>query len=70
MAQSEPLALSHAKVWRDMEKPQHDMTHLLIAPGKTIKGEMAFRLDAVWAHPHQAHLPSLDEVVREGHPTL
>ena len=27
--------------------------------------EMAFGLAMMWAHPHQAHLPSLDEVVRK-----
>ena len=26
---------------------------------------MAFGLTVVWAHPHQAHLPSLDEVARK-----
>ena len=62
---SELLALSHAGAWGDTEKPQHDMAYLLIALGKTIKGEMAFGLATVWAHPHQVYLPSLDEVPRK-----
>ena len=37
------------------------MAFLLIVPGKTVKGEMAFGLAMVWAHPAQAHLFSLDE---------
>ena len=61
---SELLALSHAGAWGDTEKPQHDMAYFLIASGKTIEGEMAFGLTAVWAHLHQAHLPSLHEVMR------
>ena len=56
MTQSELLALSHTGVWGDTEKPQRDMAYLLIAPDKTIEGEMVFRLATVWAHLHQAHL--------------
>ena len=41
------------------------MAFLLIVPGKTIEGEMAFRLAMVWAHPHQAWLSSLDEAVKK-----
>ena len=62
---SELSALSHAGAWGDTEKPQHDMAYLLIVPGKTIEGEMAFGLTMMWAHPHQACLPSLDEVARK-----
>ena len=39
VTQSELLALSHAWVWGDKEKPQCDMAYLLIVLGKTIKGE-------------------------------
>ena len=38
---------------------------ILLVPGKTVKGEMAFRLAMVWAHPYQACLSSLDEVARK-----
>ena len=65
MTRSELSALSHMGAWGDTQKPQCNMAYLLIAPGKTIKGEMAFGLTVVWAHPHQACLPSLDEVVRK-----
>ena len=41
------------------------MVFLLIAPGKTIKGEMMFGLAAVWAHRYQAQLSSLDEVMKK-----
>ena len=61
----ELLALSHTGTWGSIEKPQGDMTFLLIAPRKTIEGEMAFGLVAVWAHPHQAWLSSLDEAVKK-----
>ena len=41
------------------------MVFLLIAPEKTIEGEMAFGLAMVWAHPYQAGLSSLDEAVKK-----
>ena len=61
---SELLALSCTGAWGDTEKP-HDMAYLLIVLGKTIEEEMAFKLTMVWVHPHQTHLPSLDEAVRK-----
>ena len=60
----ELLELSHAGAWGSTEKPCGDMAFLLIAHRNTIDGEMAFGLATVWAHPYQAHLSSLDEVVR------
>ena len=47
------------------EKFQGNMAFLLIAPEKTIKGEMAFRLAMVWVHLYQSHLSSLDEVAKK-----
>ena len=41
------------------------MAFLLIAPKKTIEGEMALGLAMVWAHTYQAHLSSLDEAVKK-----
>ena len=61
----ELLALSHAGTWKSIKKPHGNMAFLLIAPGKNIEGEMAFGLAMVWAHPHQAWLSSLDEVVKK-----
>ena len=40
------------------------MAFLLIAPRKTIEGEMSFRLAMVWVYPHQAQLSSLDEAAK------
>ena len=65
MTQSELSALSHTGAWGDTQKFQGDMVFLLIAPKKTIEGEMAFRLAMVWAHPYQACLSSLDEVAKK-----
>ena len=70
VTQSEVLALSHAGVWGDTEKPQHNMAYLLLALGKTIEGEMVFGLTAVWAHPHQACLLSLDKAVKKLTPLI
>ena len=40
------------------------MVFLLIAPKKTIEGEMAFGLAMIWAHPYQACPSSLDDAVK------
>ena len=41
------------------------MVFLLIAPEKTIQGEVAFGLTMVWAHPYQACLSSMDEAAKK-----
>ena len=41
------------------------MAYISIVPGKIIKGDMAFMLAMVWAHPHQAPLSSLDVMARK-----
>ena len=61
----ELLTLSHTGTWGNIEKPQGNMAFLLIAPRKTIEGEMVFGLAVVWAHPHQAWLSSLDEAAKK-----
>ena len=58
-------ALSYSGAWGDAEKFWGDLAFLLIAPEKTIQGEVAFGLTMVWAHPYQAHLSSMDEVVKK-----
>ena len=51
--------LLHRSMGRHREA--HDMAYLLIVPGKTIEGEMTFKLTMVWVHPHQTNLHSLDK---------
>ena len=68
VTQSELSVLSLAGAWGDVEKFWGNMAFLLIAPKKTIEGEMAFGLAEVWVHPYQACLSSLDEAVKK--PTL
>ena len=41
------------------------MAFLLIAPSLAIEWEQVFGLTAMWAHPHQAHLPTLGEVAKK-----
>ena len=65
ITQLELLALSHTQAWGSIEKPQGNMAFLPIVLGKTIKGEMAFRLAMVWEHLHQPWLSSLHEVARK-----
>ena len=64
LSQSSQLSPEHG-CGGDTEKFWGDMAYLLIAPEKTIKGEMAFRLAVVWVHPYQACLCSLDEVAKK-----
>ena len=54
------VALKSPKMQYDI--PSHS------APGKTIVGEMAFRLATVWTHPHQAGLSILGWGSQETHP--
>ena len=64
VTQPELSALSHSGAW-DVEKFWGDLAFLLIAPKKTIQGEVAFSLTVVWTHPYQACLCSLDEAVKK-----
>ena len=41
------------------------MAYLLLAPDQAVGEERKCGLVAVWTHPHQACLPSLDEVARK-----
>ena len=54
--------ISHAKVLGD---PKSDMAYLLLAPNQAVQEERRFGLVAVWTHPCQAHLPSVDLAVRK-----
>ena len=65
MTLSELYALSPTGTWGDTEKFKCYMTFLLIVPNKTVKGERVFGLVAEWAHPLQAHHPSLGEVAHK-----
>ena len=41
------------------------MAFLLIAPSTDAGGECVLGLTAVWAHPYQAHLHTLEEVAHK-----
>ena len=41
------------------------MVFVLIAPSLAIGCEWVFGLTAMWAHPYQAHLPTLAEVAQK-----
>ena len=49
----------------DPKSPKSDMAYLLLEPNQVVEEERKFGLVAVWTHPCQAHLPSLEEVVRK-----
>ena len=58
-------ATSHADAWGDPKKPKSDMAYLLLAPDQLVEEEKKFWLVAMWTHPCQAYLPSLDKVARK-----
>ena len=65
LTQPELSAHSRSGTWGDAKKFWGELAFLLIAPKKTIQGEVAFGLTMVWAHPCQAHLSSLDKVAKK-----
>ena len=60
----EVSALTHSGAWGDAKKLWGDLAFLLIAPKKTIQGEVAFGLTMVWAHPYQACFSSMNEAAK------
>ena len=52
--------LSQVGTWGDMEKPQWDMAFMLVAPSINAGCERVFGITTMWAHPHQAHYPTLE----------
>ena len=58
-------AISCTEAWGDPKRPKSDMTYLLLVPNQVVEEERRLGLVAVWTHPFQAHLPSLDEVMRK-----
>ena len=57
-------AISHVEAWGEPKRPKSDMAYLLLAPDQVVEEERRFGLVAVWMHPCQAPLPSLDEVAK------
>ena len=65
ITQAQLNALPLAGVRVDVEKPQWDLTFLLIALSLTVGCERVFGLTAVWTHPHQACFHTLEEVAHK-----
>ena len=63
--QAQLNALSLAGAWGDVEKPWSDIAFLLIVLSLTIGYKRIFGLTAVWAHLHQDHFPTLEEVAHK-----
>ena len=59
------LAISWAKAWRNTKKPKLSMAYLLIVPVQAVEEERTFGLVAVWVHPCQTLLSSLEEAVKK-----
>ena len=58
-------AISQAKAWGEPKKPKLSMAYLLIVPAQAVEEERKFRLVAMWAHPCQTLLSSLEEAVKK-----
>ena len=58
-------AISWAEAWGNPKRPRFGMAYLLPVPAQEVEEERRFRLVAVWVHPCQAHLPTLEEAARK-----
>ena len=65
ISQSHLLAISRAKAWGDPKKPKLGMAYLLLAPAQVVEEERIFRLVAMWVHPCQTLLSSLEEAAKK-----
>ena len=65
VTQPELSSLTCSGAWGSTEKFCNNLAFLLILPKKATVGVMAFGLAMVWVHPHQAHISTLDEAVKE-----
>ena len=63
--QRQLTVLSQTGAWGDEEKPQQDMAFVLIAPSLAIGCKWVFSLTAMWVHPCQVHLPTLEGVAQK-----
>ena len=63
--QTQLTILSQAGTLGDTEKPWQDMAFILIALNLAVRCEWVFGLTDVWAHPCQAHLPTLVDVAQK-----
>ena len=65
ITQEQLNALSQSMAWGDVEKPWEDMVFLLIMPSITTGCKRVFGIVTVWAHPHEAHHWTLEEVAHK-----
>ena len=65
ISQSCQSAISQAKAWGYPKKPKLGMAYLLIVPAQVVEEERIFGLVAVWVHPCQTLLSSLEEAVKK-----
>ena len=56
--------ISQAEAWGDPKKPRFGMAYLFLVLAQEAEEERKFGLVAVWVHPCQALLLSLDEVAK------
>ena len=62
--QVELSSLSSLKVWREVQKPHHDIAYLLVQVENTM-GDRHYGISIVWANPNQVRAASMEEVVKK-----
>ena len=65
ISQSHLSAIFQAKAWGDPKKHKLGMDYLLIVPAQMVEEERIFGLVAMWVHPCQTLLSSLEEAVKK-----
>ena len=65
ITQTQLTILSQAGAWGHAKKLQQDMAFVFIVPCLAIGCKWVFGLTAMWAHTHQAHLPTLVDAAQK-----
>ena len=63
-SQVELFSISSLKVWRDAQKPHHDITYLLVRVEDT-KRDRHYDISLVWVHPDQVRVATMEEAVKK-----
>ena len=60
--QAELSSISSLKVWREIQKPHHDIAYLLVWVEDAM-GDRHYGISVVWANPNQVRAASMEEAV-------
>ena len=63
-SQVELFSISSLKVWRDAQKPHHDIDYLLVQV-EDAKRDRCYGISLVWVHPNQVRAATMKEAVKK-----